>query len=92
MTDRVLLTRLFEKVSARGDRYFVDRLGAARVLMLSNSTSENGEPVWQVFACPTEAWTPAAESKPESKPAPKPEGNGAKLKLSFGRPNGHHGR
>ncbi len=36
-TMKVKLGRLYEKTSAKGTRYFVGRLGAARVLMFQNS-------------------------------------------------------
>ena len=42
---KVKLGRLYEKTSAKGTRYFVGRLGAARVLLFqSRETADDGEP------------------------------------------------
>ena len=46
---KVLLARLYEKTSARGHRYFVGRLGAARVAMFIDERAEGGDPVWELF-------------------------------------------
>lgn len=46
---KVLLARLYEKTSARGHRYFVGRLGAARVALFLDERAEGGDPVWELF-------------------------------------------
>ena len=47
---RIPMTRLFEKTSARGNRYFTGRLGNARVLLFRDETADAGsDPVWQMY-------------------------------------------
>ncbi len=47
---KVKLGRLYEKVSAKGTRYFVGRLGLARVLLFqSRETADNGDPIWDLY-------------------------------------------
>lgn len=47
---RVPMTRLFEKVSAKGNRYFTGRLGNARVLLFRDEHADTGgDPVWQMY-------------------------------------------
>jgi hypothetical protein len=41
------VTRLYEKVSQRSTRYFVGRLGLARIMPLSGDPAEDGTPTWQ---------------------------------------------
>ena len=43
------LTRLYGKTSARGNRYFVGRLGNARILVFQDAKAEGNDPVWEVF-------------------------------------------
>lgn len=49
--DKVLLLRLYEKTSAKGNRYFAGRMGAASVVMMQDTRAESdgADPVWQVF-------------------------------------------
>jgi hypothetical protein len=57
------LARLYEKTSARGLRYFVGRLGLARLVLLRTpETSDSGEPVWMLSA--EEAAAPAKATAP----------------------------
>jgi len=46
---KVLLGRLYEKSSAKGNRYFAGRLGAAKVVMMLDAKADNPDPVWQLF-------------------------------------------
>jgi hypothetical protein len=42
--------RLYEEMSARGTRYFMGRLGAARILMFQGrETADDGGAVWDLF-------------------------------------------
>ncbi len=42
---------LYEKTSKAGRRYFVGRLGAARILLFSTGeTTEDGTPIWELLA------------------------------------------
>jgi len=45
LQERVLLTRLYEKTSQYGNRYFVGRMGAARLVLLKGAEPN----VWQLF-------------------------------------------
>lgn len=58
MTDEKLkLFRLYEKVSARGNRYFVGRLAGARVIVMRDERaeiSEGTEGVWDVLLSPAD--------------------------------------
>lgn len=47
---KVELARLYEKTSANGRRYFVGRMGSARVLMFLDERAESADPVWNLFA------------------------------------------
>ncbi len=58
---KVKLGRVFEKVSAKGTRYFTGRLGAARILMFqSRETADNGDPVWDLYLQEVEDTRPQA--------------------------------
>lgn len=46
---KIPLTKLYEKTSGRGSRYFVGRLGNARVVMFRDEQAEGADPVWQIF-------------------------------------------
>jgi hypothetical protein len=43
------LTRLYEKTSARGTRYFVGRLGLARITLLPGDAAEDGTATWRML-------------------------------------------
>ena len=45
-----MLGRLFEKTSLHGNRYFVGRFGTARLVMLADQPTEDGQPVWRLLA------------------------------------------
>ena len=48
---KVKLGRMFEKTSQAGRRYFVGRLGAARVLLFdSGEKGDDGSPIWELYA------------------------------------------
>jgi hypothetical protein len=70
------LTKLYEKVSARGTKYFVGRLGGARVTLLPSDPTEDGTPVWRLLVQEAaKAQTPAdsatSSSTPTSSSAPR---------------------
>ena len=46
---KVHLATLFEKVSAKGNRYYYGRLGAASVVMFLDERSESADPKWQLY-------------------------------------------
>ena len=61
---KVRLGRLFEKTSARGNRYFTGRLGAARVLMFaSGEAGDDGSPIWDLYVQEVE------DKRSETRPA-----------------------
>lgn len=72
MTDgKLKLFRLYEKTSARGNRYFVGRLAGARVIVLRDeraAPSEGTEGQWDVFLSPADE--PPTRRAP-SAPAPR---------------------
>jgi hypothetical protein len=43
------LTRLYEKTSQRGTRYFVGRLGLARITLLPGDAAEDGTATWRML-------------------------------------------
>jgi hypothetical protein len=43
----VSLARLFERVNKNGRRYFVGRIGSAKLLIVPTNEISRGEPVWQ---------------------------------------------
>jgi hypothetical protein len=57
----VLLLRLYEKTSAKGNTYFAGRMGQASVVMMRDLHAEGDDPVWQVFVSePRQAATDGA--------------------------------
>ena len=68
-TGKVLLGRLYEKSSAKGNRYFTGRLGAARVVMMLDARADNPDPVWELFVSDGDSG--------HQKPAEGREGNSA---------------
>jgi hypothetical protein len=44
----IVLAQLYEHVSRRGRRYFVGRIGAAKVLLVETGNVSRGSPVWQL--------------------------------------------
>ena len=42
------LARLYEKTSQRGTRYFVGRLGLARITLLPDEATEDGTATWRL--------------------------------------------
>jgi hypothetical protein len=43
------LARLYEKTSQRGTRYFVGRLGLARITLLPGEAAEDGTATWRLL-------------------------------------------
>lgn len=72
----VLLLRLYEKTSAKGNTYFAGRMGQASVVMMRDLHAEGGDPVWQVFVSePRQAATdapPARKAGQDNQPPAKP--------------------
>jgi hypothetical protein len=70
------VTRLYEKTSQRGTRYFVGRLGGARVTLLPGDPAEDGTPVWRMLlqeASKTQASTDRLASKAPRRRSRRPE-------------------
>ena len=44
----IVLAQLYEHTSRRGKRYFVGRIGAAKVLLVETGNVDRGSPVWQL--------------------------------------------
>ena len=70
---KVKLGRLYEKTSAKGTRYFVGRLGAARVLLFQSreTADDGGDPVWDLYLQKVEETRPrhAQGEMPARRPA-----------------------
>ena len=61
---KIRLCRLYEKQSARGTRYFVGRLGAARLLLFqSREIADDGGAIWDLFVQELE------DKRPDARPA-----------------------
>ncbi len=59
---KVRLGRLYEKTSAKGTRYFVGRLGAARVLLFqSRETADDGGAIRDLYLQEVEETRPRPE-------------------------------
>lgn len=63
----VLLLRLYEKTSAKGNAYFAGRMGQASAVMMRDLHAEGDDPVWQLFV--SEPRQAAGEAQPAQKPA-----------------------
>ncbi len=48
LDDKVLLGRLYERTSQKGNRYFSGRLGPARVMLFKDDYADDDN-VWQLF-------------------------------------------
>jgi hypothetical protein len=80
---QVELTRLFERRSAYGTRYFSGLLGFGKVILLPGKPADDGSPTWRLFiaarapaadraAVPSNADPPAARPAPRrTRPQPK---------------------
>lgn len=69
----LLLLRLYEKTSAKGNTYFAGRMGQASVVMMRDLHAEGDDPVWQVFVSePRQAGTEATGAPRAGKWAPNP--------------------
>ena len=47
-TGKIRLTTLYEKTSTRGNRYFVGRLGAARIMLFRDEYADGDDPAWHL--------------------------------------------
>jgi hypothetical protein len=47
-SNSIVLAHLYEHVSRRGKRYFVGRMGEAKVLLVETGVVSRGSPVWQL--------------------------------------------
>jgi hypothetical protein len=63
------ITKLYEKVSQRGVRYMVGRLGGARVTLLPGEPAEDGSPTWRMLLAEAK---PKAEGRAINAPRPAP--------------------
>ena len=48
LDDKVLLGRLYERTSQKGNRYFSGRFGAARIVLFKDDYADDDN-VWQLF-------------------------------------------
>ncbi len=47
-TGKIRLATLYEKTSTRGNRYFVGRLGAARIMLFEDKFADGDDPAWHL--------------------------------------------
>ncbi len=72
---KIKIAKLYEKTSAKGTRYFVGRLGAARVLLFqSRETAEGSDVVWNMYLQEVPDRTDARSARGEM-PAINRQGN-----------------
>jgi hypothetical protein len=45
----VALGQVFERTNRKGEKYFVGRLGIAKLLIVPSGEVSRGEPVWKIF-------------------------------------------
>ena len=65
------VARLYEKTSQRGTRYFVGRLGLARITLLPGDAAEDGTATWRMLLqeapkAPASTDRPSDSSRPRS--------------------------
>jgi hypothetical protein len=78
------LTRLYEKTSQRGTKYFVGRLGLAKIVLLAGDDAADGTPCWRFLVQePTpkqvdEKPAPSQSQRRAAYPGPRPAGDGGK--------------
>lgn len=73
--ERIKFFRLYEKVSSRGNRYFVGRLAGARVVVMKDERaelSEGTEAVWDVLISPAEDPAPRRAANAGGSAPPRP--------------------
>lgn len=70
--DGVLLLRLYEKTSTKGNTYFAGRLGAASVVMMRDMKAEGDDPVWQVFVSEPRQAQAENHGRPNTSPIATP--------------------
>ena len=46
---KILVARMYEKVSGKGNRYYQRRMGDARLVMFFEPTIEGSDLVWELF-------------------------------------------
>lgn len=80
--EKIKLCRLYERQSSRGNKYFVGRLGGARIVVLRDEQAELSEgtiAVWEICLSPADEpapWrAPSAPrtTAPRASKAPKPD-------------------
>jgi len=59
---KVLLGRLYERTSLKGNRYFSGRLGAARIMLFKDDHADDDN-VWQIFVQDGDAQAPQASQE-----------------------------
>ena len=80
--EKLKLFRLYEKVSARGNHYFVGRLAGARVIVMRDERAELSEgttAVWDVLLSPADEAPPRrSPNAPAATAAPRTAPRAAK--------------
>lgn len=70
---QIKLTRLYERTSKSGNRYFSGRLGAAKILVFkSRDTTDDGAPIWDVVLNEAKPSEPKVQRAETNSAAPTP--------------------
>ncbi len=72
LDDKVLLGRLYERTSQKGNRYFSGRLGAARIMLFKDDYADDDN-VWQLFVQDGGEKSPQVAQEREGLPKMAPE-------------------
>ncbi len=72
LVDKVLLGRLYERTSQKGNRYFSGRLGAARVMLFKDDYADDDN-VWQLFVQDGAEKCPQVAQEREGPPKTTPD-------------------
>lgn len=76
---------IWEKISAKGNRYFVGRLGGVRILILENRVrGTEGEPDFHLFFADSSSDKPRAEARNSAPRARRPSRQQHRAEISAG--------
>jgi hypothetical protein len=65
---KIVLCKLYETVSARGNRYLAGRLGSGRIIVLRGQPTPAGLSTWDVFLAPDKPQVTSGDREPSTAP------------------------
>jgi hypothetical protein len=68
---KIVLCKLYERVSARGNRYLTGRLGSGRIIVLRGQPTPDGLSTWDVFLAPDKPQATNSEHDPRAPDRPE---------------------